>query len=373
MLHQRQRVAQRSPKSDSSPSSPAKRASSLTATLVALLLLVATLAAVAAVVRADATVSQRRAPVITITPPPPANSPPPPPSPPPLPPGTINIGVATDEDEPFGLLALVNSTVVHSAQPQLLRFHVVVPPTSRRRLRQLLESLFVQPSFRMYSLDVGGARAKILRHLRRREREPVLVSPFRYALPYLPLVLPASVRRLLWLQHDVLVLADVREIYDASLGGAPAGAVEDCTRPAHARFNVSRVSLHGALPSGACSLEGGMVLLDLQQWQLLDMTARVEYWLALNLRAASFFGFDDGFAAITLALLPVYARLPHAWIAGGLGERRAAASEAARRRVLVVQPGLQHDDGRAADALGSSSSATGARAYRAYCVPWHPG
>ena len=34
----------------------------------------------------------------------------------------------------------------------------------------------------VFRLDVGGARAKILRHLRRREREAVLVSPYRYAV-----------------------------------------------------------------------------------------------------------------------------------------------------------------------------------------------
>ena len=137
--------------------------------IVWVLLLVAA-AALAFTIYTNATLANANptAPSVLISPEPEPLPPPPPPSSPPAPPSTIHIGVATDADEPFGLLALVNSTLVNTLEPQLLRFHIVVPGTSRRRLRQLLESLFSQPSFRMYSLDVGGARAKILRHLRRR-------------------------------------------------------------------------------------------------------------------------------------------------------------------------------------------------------------
>ena len=336
MLYQRQRVAPRSPKpsQSSSSASPMRRPST---SIVWVLLLVAA-AALAFTIYTNATLANANptAPSVLISPEPEPLPPPPPPSSPPAPPSTIHIGVATDADEPFGLLALVNSTLVNTLEPQLLRFHIVVPGTSRRRLRLLLESLFSQPSFRMYSLDVGGARAKILRHLRRREREPVLISPYRYTLPYLPLVLPQSVRRLLWLQPDVLILSDVREVYDVPLDGAPAGAAEDCSRAADTQFNASRVSLNGALPPGACSLEAGLIVLDLQQWQLLDMTARVEYWLALNLRAASFFAHNDAHAPLTLALLPVFARLPSHWIAGGLGERRASPVETSRLRIVIA-------------------------------------
>ena len=186
----------------------------------------------------------------------------------------LNVAVATDLDEPFGLLALINSTICHCSSPSDLRFHVIVPPGSRRRLRLLLESLFPPASFRMYSLDVGGARSKILRHLRRREREPVLVSPYRYTLAYLPLLLPVHVRRVLWLQTDVLVLADVAPlVLETELRGAPAGAVEDCANPAGHRINNSHPGVSGALTAETCGIDTGVVLIDLVQWGLLDMVA----------------------------------------------------------------------------------------------------
>ena len=59
----------------------------------------------------------------------------------------LNVAISTDgEEQPLGLLALVNSTLSHTS-----------------------------------SLAPGK-----IHHLRRREREPVFVSPFRFAAAYLP-------------------------------------------------------------------------------------------------------------------------------------------------------------------------------------------
>ena len=253
----------------------------------------------------------------------------------------INICISTDTEEPFGLLALVNSTVAHSARPADLRFHLIVPSAARRRLRQVLESLFPTPGFRMYSLEVGGARSKIVRHLRRRDRDPVFVSPHRHALAYLPLVLPSGLQRVVWLHPDVLVLADLRPLYEMQLRGAPAAAVPDCSRSAALRINTTRAVLGDVLPAGACDFDGGVVLVDLQQWALLDVTSRVEYWLSRNLRAASFFGHDDAHAPLLLALLPLYAPLPAEWAIGGLGEARPrSAREEQQATALLADMGV---------------------------------
>ena len=108
----------------------------------------------------------------------------------------LNVAISTDEEQPLGLLALVNSTLSHTASLAPVHFHLIVPDGMRRPLRVALEGLFPAAVFRAYSLDGGGVRAKILHHLRRREREPVFVSPFRFAAAYLPQLLPA-VRRVL--------------------------------------------------------------------------------------------------------------------------------------------------------------------------------
>ena len=216
---------------------------------------------------------------------------------------------ASDAEIPVGIFSLVNSTITH-AHATSLCVHLIVLPRVRTWLRKLLESLFPHTLFRTYSLEVGGARAKIVRHLRRRDREPVVISPFKYVLPYLSVVLPASVRRVVWLSPDALVLGDIAALSLVELNGAPAGAFEDCSRQAIARFNTTRVDFGAALPEHVCDFASAVVVLDLQQWGLLDMTSRIEYQLAINQRAVPFFAFDDAHAPLLLALLPVYARLP---------------------------------------------------------------
>ena len=142
----------------------------------------------------------------------------------------VNIGLATEEDKPLAMLGVINSTISHCSRPSSLHFHLIVPQHARRKLRQQLQSLFTQVAFRAYSLELNGVRSKIVRHLRRREREPVFVSPYRYAVAYLPSLLP-SVRRILWLHTDVLLLEDVIPLYSTDLDGTPAAAVDACEPP----------------------------------------------------------------------------------------------------------------------------------------------
>lgn len=119
----------------------------------------------------------------------------------------INIGLATTEEQPLAILGLINSTIFHCSRPSALHFHLFVPEHLRKHLRKQLQSIYpvragYSPFFRCYSLELNGVRAKIVRHLRRREKEVVFMSPYRFAVAYLPALLPA-VRRVLWLQPDM--------------------------------------------------------------------------------------------------------------------------------------------------------------------------
>ena len=64
----------------------------------------------------------------------------------------------------------------------------------------------------------------------------------RFAVGYLPLLLP-GLSRVLYLQTDVVIRADVGDLFRAfELDGAPAGAVEDCSQPLASVVNVSHVA-----------------------------------------------------------------------------------------------------------------------------------
>ena len=263
-------------------------------------------------------------------------------------PATINVAMATDEDQPIGLLAVLNSTLSHCTSPGL-RFHLIVPAGQRKPLRLALESLFGQASFRMYSLDAGGVRSKIQHHLKRREKDPVYVSPFRFAVAYLPQLLPA-VKRALWLHTDVLVQADVAPLYRTPLRGAPVAAVEDCAHTVRDALNASHVAVAG-LKAHACLFNSGVMVVDLVQWALLDIASRVEYWMDINLRTATLYAPHAPFPPLFLALHPLYARLPPASNVAGLGRRRLSESELGFWRDFWARRGRQYQPSVAAPHL----------------------
>ena len=67
----------------------------------------------------------------------------------------LNVAISTDEEQPLGLLALVNSTLSHTSLLAPVHFHLIVPDGMRRPLRVALEGLFPAAVFRAYSLDGG--------------------------------------------------------------------------------------------------------------------------------------------------------------------------------------------------------------------------
>lgn len=56
------------------------------------------------------------------------------------------------------------------------------------------------------------------------------IASLRFAAAYLAALLP-SVRRILWMHTDTLVLNDVIPLYATDLKGAPAAAVDVCEPP----------------------------------------------------------------------------------------------------------------------------------------------
>ena len=66
--------------------------------------------------------------------------------------GRVHVVLASDEERPAGLLAAINSTIVHCATPKLLRFHLILANEVRSPLRLLLERVLPHGAFRTYAL-----------------------------------------------------------------------------------------------------------------------------------------------------------------------------------------------------------------------------
>ncbi len=87
-------------------------------------------------------------------------------------------------------------------------------------------------------------------------------------------VLPASVSRAIWLDCDILVLADLGELWDRPFMGAIVMAVQDSLVPfVSSRFGVSGYDELGIEP-GAPYFNAGMMVIDLAAWRASDVSKR---------------------------------------------------------------------------------------------------
>ena len=120
-----------------------------------------------------------------------------------------------------------------------------------------------------------------------------MLSPFNFAAFYLPYVLREA-SRVLYLDTDAVVEADVTMLRTLDMGGAPAAAaVEDCTQKVHnvnyelleekdhhklgGEKHWSRFGLSDAAYSNeTCVFNRGVVLFDSTRWRELRLTETIE-------------------------------------------------------------------------------------------------
>jgi len=92
------------------------------------------------------------------------------------------------------------------------------------------------------------------------------ISSIAYARLLIPSVLPARVSRALYLDADILVLADLAPLCQLDLQGAVAGAVVDERVTTH--LNLGNRELNGSpLPSVRKYFNDGVLLIDVAKWR----------------------------------------------------------------------------------------------------------
>jgi len=154
--------------------------------------------------------------------------------------------------------------------------------------------------------------------------EPAL---FRWAVAHLPTLFP-KLRRLVWLHTDTLVQADLLALWQLPMDGKPLAAVSDCTLAVESYVNVSLISSFTAqneVPRG-CSFDMGVLMFDLVQWNTLDISSRVEYWIRLYSRMPPLMGqlYEDALdprIPFNLALHDAYLPLDRRWNLFSLNRR----------------------------------------------------
>ncbi|WCJ40012.1 galacturonosyltransferase 3 [Euphorbia peplus] len=215
-------------------------------------------------------------------------------------------------DNVLATSVVVNSTVLHSADPEKHVFHIVTDKlnfaamkmwfivnapskatvevqniddfkwlnaSSCSVLRQLESARVKEYYFKANNPNSLNAGADNLKY-----RNPKYLSMLNHLRFYLPEVYP-KLNKILFLDDDIVVQKDLTPLWSVDLQGMVNGAVETCKESFH-RFdkylNFSNPKIYKNFDANACGWAFGMNMFDLNEWRKQNITGIYHYWQDLN-------------------------------------------------------------------------------------------
>ncbi|XP_057424454.1 probable galacturonosyltransferase-like 4 isoform X2 [Lotus japonicus] len=193
---------------------------------------------------------------------------------------SIHISMTLDSNYLRGTMAAVLSILQHSTCPENVEFHFL---WSRFEPQVFLSirSTFPYLKFKIYRFESNRVRGKISKSIRQ-----ALDQPLNYARIYLSDMLPAYVKRVIYLDSDIVMVDDIAKLWEVDLQGKVMAAPEYC----HANFTEYFTDLFWSDPELSRTFEGrkpcyfntGVMVMDVEKWREGRYTQRVEEWMAVQ-------------------------------------------------------------------------------------------
>ncbi|XP_043709438.1 probable galacturonosyltransferase-like 1 [Telopea speciosissima] len=198
---------------------------------------------------------------------------------------TIHVAMTLDAAYLRGSMAAILSVLQHSSCPQNVAFHFVASASADDgHLRSTISNSFPYLRFQVYRFDDSAVAGLISTSIR-----AALDCPLNYARNYLANLLPLCVRRVVYLDSDLLLVDDIGDLAATPLGDqAVLAAPEYCNANFTAYFTPTfwsnpALSLTFA-GRKACYFNTGVMVIDLKRWRTGDYTAKIEEWMELQKR-----------------------------------------------------------------------------------------
>ncbi|KAK8570259.1 hypothetical protein V6N13_002951 [Hibiscus sabdariffa] len=193
-------------------------------------------------------------------------------------PSLVHVAITLDVDYLRGSIAAVHSILKHSLCPENIFFHFLVSEPS---LETLVRSTIPQLKFKVYYFD-----PEIVRNLISSSVRQALEQPLNYARNYLADLLEPCVRRVIYLDSDLVVVDDISKLWSTNLGSRTIGAPEYCHANFTKYFTGGFWSVHrfwgtfrGRKP---CYFNTGVMVIDLMKWRRIGYTKQIERWMEIQ-------------------------------------------------------------------------------------------
>ncbi|KAF8410632.1 hypothetical protein HHK36_003164 [Tetracentron sinense] len=197
----------------------------------------------------------------------------------------VHVAMTLDGAYLRGSMAAILSVLQHSTCPQNVDFHFVVTSSAdTTRLRHTIANSFPYLRFHFYCLDDVAVSGLISTSIR-----AALDCSLNYARNYLANLLPLCVRRVVYLDSDIVLVDDIAKLAATPLGDdSVLAAPEYC----NANFTYYFTPTFWSNPSLSLTFEGrkacyfntGVMVIDLERWRAGDYTTRIEEWMELQKR-----------------------------------------------------------------------------------------
>ncbi|XP_052200857.1 probable galacturonosyltransferase-like 1 [Diospyros lotus] len=198
----------------------------------------------------------------------------------------VHVAMTLDAAYIRGSMAAILSVLQHSSCPQNVFFHFVASSSRQGAslLRATISSTFPYLKFRVYTFDAASVARLISTSIR-----SALDCPLNYARSYLARLLPICVRKVVYLDSDLVLVDDIAKLAATPLpGDTVLAAPEYC----NANFTSYFTPTFWSNPSlsltfadrKACYFNTGVMVIDLERWRAGDYTTKIEEWMELQKR-----------------------------------------------------------------------------------------
>jgi probable galacturonosyltransferase-like 1 len=207
----------------------------------------------------------------------------------------VHVAMTLDASYLRGTMAAVLSVLRHASCPESIHFHFIASASASassgssataEALRATVRASFPSLAFRVYPFaDEARVAGLISTSIR-----GALDRPLNYARSYLASTLPACVRRVVYLDSDVVLTDDIAALAATPLPGegTAVAAPQYCGANFTAYFTPgfwASPALSSAFAGRrACYFNTGVMVLDLARWRRAGYTAQIEEWMELQKR-----------------------------------------------------------------------------------------
>lgn len=210
-------------------------------------------------------------------------------------------------DNVLATSVVVNSTVYNADHPDQLVFHLVTDQVNFGAMQAWFGMIdFKGAAIEVQNIDsftwLNASYVPVLKQLQDAEtqsyyfkgaqdpksavkfRNPKYLSMLNHLRFYIPEVYSA-LKKVVFLDDDVVVQRDLTELFSINLNGNVNGAVETCLETFHRYhkyLNFSHPKIRSSFDPDACGWAFGMNIFDLVAWRKANVTSRYHYWQEQN-------------------------------------------------------------------------------------------